>query len=232
MVFDSTKALKCRYTQNYKDEYMCTIDNQHFSLEDEVTFDTTNNGKMFTNNHEVLQIVFDDVKLSYVPNQIFKIFPNVETLFLEQTGLTNWKREFLEGAKRLKTLSIWSSFIKYFGEEAFAEVPQLSSLSIWMSEIRTLSPEMFKHFTNLTELDLRQNIFIYLPDNAFDPVAATVSYINLSRTNLEKIPLRMFKKFGMLVELDLTENNLLPIDASRTFPEKLQKVSVCKFFNQ
>lgn len=226
------KTLISRYTKNYKDEYTCTIEGQEFSREEHLNLDTRDDGNFFSNNHEVVKIVFNDMNMTFVPNVIFKIFPNVKTLFLEQTNLTNWKRDYLEGARKLKSLRIWSSFIAEFDSEAFAEVPQLNSLSIWMSDMRTINGSMFKHFKNLTELDLRHNIFTSFTGNAFDPIAFTVAYINLSRTNLEKIPSGMFVKFERLIELDLSENNLLPINASKTLPYGLQKLHVCKYISE
>ena len=223
-----SKILEIYYTKNYKDEYTCIIEGQEFSEEEELFFNNREKGPFFTEDEEVLEIVFNEMNMTYVPNLIFKIYPNVKTLFLDQTNLKSWKRNYLEGARRLKTLRIWSSSIAQFDGEAFAEVPQLNSLSIWMSDMRTINAAMFKHFTNLIELDLRHNIFVNLPGNAFHLIASTVAYINLSRTNLEKIPSGMFVNFERLVELDLSENNLLPINASTTLPYGLQKLHVCE----
>lgn len=228
VIVDSASSIKCRYNKNENYEYTCTINKQKFTTEDEAFIVTSEDGKFFSDNHELKQVIFEDTKMSFVPTEIFKIFPNLRKLSLEQTGLRNWKRKNLEGARNLKSLVIWSSLIEEFDEESFAEVPRLESLSIWMSEMRIINPAMLRPLTHLKELDLRHNFLILLTENAFDPIAATASYINLSRTFLERIPPGIFKKFKKLVEVDLSENNLLPIDANLTFPATLQKVSVCK----
>lgn len=225
----NTKTLNCNYTQKFEN-YKCTISDQEVPLNDEIVLDSRDNGNLFTSNHEVKEILMENLNISYVPNQIFKIFPNVEILSLEQIALKGWSKEYLEGANKLEKLIIWSSLIEDFEDGAFAEAPQLSSLSIWMSQMKTISPGMFQNLTNLIEVDLRHNNnFIFLLDNAFDFITSTVSYINLSRTDLEKVPTGIFKKCRKLVEVDLTENNLVPINASETFPESLKKLSICKF---
>lgn len=229
----ATIVVKCEMG-NYIDEvYACKIKEQDFEGDPLlVEFDTSGHiGPMSWLNpktdDDVKQVFIGSSKMTAVPTQIFKIFPNLESVYFDRNDLSNWKREYLKGATKLRGLHIWENSISEFSDDAFAEVPDLESLWILENKITTVNPKMFQHFTRLDALDLRYNDFSKnLPVDAFDAVAKTIRYLNLSRTNMTEIPVGMFKKCDNLKKLYIGENKLAPIDASLTFPDKLEKVWV------
>lgn len=232
-VASATIIVKCEMG-NYIDEvYACKIKEQDFEGDPLlVEFDTSGHGGLMSwlnpkTNDDVKQVFIGSSKMSSVPTQMFKIFPNVESVYFDKNDLQDWKREYLKGASKLRALHIWENSISEFGDEAFAEVPDLESLWILENKIITVNPKMFQYFTKLESLDLRYNDFsANLPANVFDAVSKTVCYLNLNRTNMTEIPVGMFKKMENLKKLYIGENKLGPIDASLTFPDKLEKVWV------
>lgn len=229
----ATKILKCDFKVWVKDQYSCKIERQNFADDAEVTFQTTGHATLndvVQSNDDVRQVFFLESKMSHVPNQIFVIFPRVFSVFFEKTGLKQWKREYLKGAKFLRSLNIWENDIEIYKDDAFAEVPQLQVLLILKNKIKTINPNMFNVFHSLDTLDFRHNDFSRnLPIGIFDAVAGSVTDLNLSMNQITEFPVGFFKNFKNLRELNIDENDLAPIDASLTFPNSLKEVYVCKF---
>lgn len=229
LVLSKAKELKCDFDTHTNDEYACKIVNQDFERDFNVTFKTKHGlFNLLTNNDDVKQVFFDRTKMSHVPNQIFVIFPNLQSIYFEKNNLKQWKKDYLKGATKLKSVYIFENEIETFNDDAFEEVSQLESLWIKKNKITTVNPNMFKAFSNLRSLNLSFNdLSLNLPLGVFDAIAKTVESINLSKTGMSQIPVGMFKKFKKLESLYIEDNeNLSSIDATLTFPANLKKVFV------
>lgn len=226
-----SRELKCVFSLNFYDDYDqydCMIENQDFD-DFNITFDTSGH-EVGKSNNDVIEVYIKDSKISHLPNGMFVIFPNLQNLFLDNTYLKQWKREYLRGARNLTNLYILKNDIESFDDDAFAEVPQLESLRIEENKIKFINPNIFKVFSELSVLDLQNNDFsTNLPLGVFDAVKKTLVYLNLQKTKMTKVPVRMFKNFQKLQELTLSYNfNLEVIDASLTFPDTLKEVYTCE----
>jgi Leucine-rich repeat (LRR) protein len=221
----TTKVLKCSYEIFIEDQYGCVIKDQ--DIEDDIDIEFDLSGRDVS---EMEKFTFS-TKMSYVPTQVYTIFPKIISITFEACGFKEWKPEYLAGATNVKRLYIWSNEIRHFDDAAFVEAPQLEYLWIYDHNLKTINPNMFEGSSQLKSLDFRGNDFsANLPLGVFDRVAETLEYLSLSNAQLTKIPEGMFINIAYLKDLNLKGNDLEPIDAVLTFSEELKEVYVGEFF--
>lgn len=224
--------LKCRFEDSEYDKYACVFDNLISDAETAFEIDTTEHVPPKINS-EVEQNIIESTKLSRIIifNEIFKTFPNLDSLQQRDNDLREWKRDFLKGASKLLWLQMWDNPIENFEDDAFAEIPHLEVLWIVNSKITAINSNMFQYFSKLNSLNLSYNDFSSnLNASTFDRVAKTIVYLNMSNTKMTKLPLGIFKKFGQLQELSIEGNDLSPIDVVEIFPDHLDKVTIGEIF--
>ncbi len=173
--------------QNYT---RCWLKNLNVESEDEtVEINRTNYVNI---EQEVVDIRLSN--MSFIPNQIFQIFPNLIILKSlsskkQRYSLKSLKQEHIKGGDKLEILSIQFANFSRINESVLSELPSLRLL------------------------DLSSNLIQEIDDKAFagNP---KLTMINLSGNLIEQIPEKLFEGFGELQEIYLCQNRLQQLDDS------------------
>lgn len=120
-----------------------------------ITINTSANKKR---NDEVEAIWFLSKTIKFVPNVIFKIFPNADYLwFTEFVDLRNIKQEHFEGAANLKLLRIADNMIFELKANVFKKAPNLEVINLLGNQIQYIDSMAFNGLIKLKELILDNN---------------------------------------------------------------------------
>lgn len=214
------KVLKCFFPWCNVGEpcIPCIISNQSIGAEHDLKFDTF--------GAKITCFMFVSTYMSHFPNKLFKDFPALISIKLDNNQLRTWKREYLIGASHLKTLEIKTNPIEHFSGDSFSEALRLESLNIINTNMKSIDPNIFAPLKNLKTLGLQRHKFNNsLSADVFRKAQKLVS-INLSFTDIEKFPDRIFDYNKKLQKLFLHSNVLATFDASLIFPD-LRPLQIC-----
>lgn len=120
---------------------------------------------------DVTSIQFEDsCKLLFIPNTIFKFFPNLITLEVKSTELNCLEQRFFHHAKKLMSISIANNKIKFLHAETFIFAPSLTFIDLQNNQIEEIHDDAFVGLKNLDWLHINNNNLQNLKSEAFRPL--------------------------------------------------------------
>jgi Leucine-rich repeat (LRR) protein len=148
--------------------------------------------------------------LSSVNRDIFKQFPNLESLNLGG-NLRKIKSGSFDSLTNLTVLNLRSNNLQHLDEDLFKSLTNLVSLDLNQNPLKRIPSNLFAHLAALNELNLYGCEILDLEPNTFHGLdnlnKLTLSFIRLTHLNEA-----LFKGLKNLTQLDLSANELTEIN--------------------
>ena len=159
--------LKCEFYDDKFYGYTCVLDEiKLISRTDNLLIDTTSNEK---SNEEVESVIIRNSHLSFVPNQLFNIFPNVKRFYANENNLNlkELQPSDFKGAQNLKGLYLDNNEINTLPDSIFQEAPNLINLLLSKNPIKIIEDFAFYGLENLIVLELSDILVEVVTKNTF-----------------------------------------------------------------
>lgn len=148
---------------------------------------------------------FVSSNLSYVPEQVFRKFPNLEYLSVNGVGLKNFNP--LVNASDLKVVLANNNLITKLDANIFCVSTDMETLSFRKNLIEEVDVNAFHNLGNLRELYLADNKLSSLHMNTFEPLIS-LEILSVSGNQLQSIDIELFHANLQLHEILLYDNKL------------------------
>lgn len=123
---------------------------------EEVTVKTVTNTK--TNNDVELVEFYNDNTVKFIPNIIFKTFPNCSYFYIHHNfKLEEIEKSYFSGALKLKTLWIASNDISQLDKRVFSLAPNIEIINMQGNKIENFHKLAFDGLKNLQQIYLQSN---------------------------------------------------------------------------
>lgn len=153
-------------------------------------------------------VEFTASNLSYIPDQIFKKFPNLEYLSMNSVGLK--KMNPIVNASDLKVILVNHNDISTLDAKTFEVATDLEVLSFRKNQIEEIDMNAFYLLGNLRELYLSDNRILSLHLNTFSPLIS-LEVLAISGNQLQTIDMELFSANLQLREILLYDNKITAV---------------------
>lgn len=153
-------------------------------------------------------VEFVSSNISYVPEIVFKKFPNLEYLNVNGVGLKSFHP--INNASDLKVILANNNQLTKLDANVFCVSTDLETLSFRKNLIEDVDVNAFHNLGNLRELYLSDNRISSLHMNTFAPLIS-LEILGLSGNQLQSIDLELFHANLQLHEILLYDNKLTAI---------------------
>lgn len=153
-------------------------------------------------------VEFASSNISYVPEQVFRKFPNLEYLSVNGVGLKSFRP--LKNASDLKVVLANHNFITSLTEKAFSVSTDLEVLSFRKNQIEDIDVHAFHNLGNLRELYLSDNKLTSVHMNTFAELIS-LEILAISGNLLQTIDLELFHSNLQLHEILLYDNKITSV---------------------
>lgn len=203
---------KCEYSNDHSpilgNVYTCRIKNAILQNgHDKFTITGTHQSKG-RKDLGVKFVEFSSSNLSYIPSQIFRKFPNLEYLNINEVGLK--KINPIVNASDLKVILANNNQITALNAKVFEVSTDLEVLSFRKNQIEEVDVHAFHHLGNLRELYLSDNRILSLHMNTFSPLIS-LEILSISGNQLQTIDMELFQSNLQLREVLLHDNKITAI---------------------
>ena len=139
-----------------KSYYICQINGSLENDQEVVTTDTSENTK---SNAEVPAVYYQHSQtVKFIPNSLFATFVNLEYLVISfGNKFETMKREYLQNAKKLKNLKIFTNSVKKLDGNVFSKAKSLEHINFYKNQIESIHKEAFNGLPNLQGVYLDKN---------------------------------------------------------------------------
>lgn len=157
----------------------------------------------------------------YVPNNIFKFFPNVTEIGIHTAlpQLIKIEKQHFVGLTKLEKLFIVGQRLRHIGPNVFAGAPAITDLFLPSNQIQSINELAFRGLDNCQHLMLNGNQIEKLKAGTFAPMP------NLWSLNLSK------NRLIILTEFTLVGNTLVLLDLSHNKIESIPENIVTNFIS-
>lgn len=153
-------------------------------------------------------VEFTSSNLSYIPDQVFKKFPNLEYLSVNSVGLK--KINPIVDASDLKVILANHNHISSLDAKTFEIATDLEVLSLRKNQIEEIDMNAFHLLGNLRELYLSDNRILSLHMNTFSPLIS-LEILAISGNQIQTIDMELFSANLQLREILLYDNKITAI---------------------
>lgn len=123
--------------------------------------------------------VTTDTKLNFLPRDVGKKFPNLDSYSATECGLKIIRSHYFKGMKKLKTLDLSENDISTIEPGAFKDLKKLDQLHLQNNAIESLDKGVFAKLANLDMLFLQHNRIKFLSMLTFKIPNGQLTSINL-----------------------------------------------------
>lgn len=188
--------------------YTCTA-RVVFVGDSRVVTEVSNNHMSGKTNSDVKGITINHQNIGLVPNNLSYFFPNLESVMMENAGVTLVNRDSLRGLTKLRQLYLYWNNIPAINNDLFIDNPNVAYITFDNNRIRNIAPKVFDHLNQLSTLLFRHS----------DACISEISDNNLEHTVWIIFRMMIYcpPTFDMIEEKLLNGNKLqLKLDAVRT----------------
>ena len=136
----------------------------------------------------------------------------VETLDLNDAGITGLRVDDFDGLISLETLSLMSNRLSRLPSGIFEGLPSLKNLRLDNNQLQNLPDGIFDELTALVALGLNFNELSSVSDGDFDPLTR-LTLLRLDGNQLTVLPDGVFDELAALQALRLDDNELTRLQA-------------------
>lgn len=159
---------------------------------------------------EVMAVNFNNSVVRYLPNKIFKTFPEMIMLTMDRVGLEILEVKSFERAKKLRYLTLESNNLEHLKEFTFIGARNLEFLILGYNKISYVSEEAFYGLDQLRTLDLSYNKIKILKANTLNSLVSLEKFILSSK--LKVIQKDLFKNNLKLHDINLSGNEISAVE--------------------
>lgn len=226
-------TLSCQYYSD-TDVISCSVIDLDVQKEDvEIVWNTLNAEAI----KKVVNLVFYNGSMAYLPNGFGKYLPNLKQMIVESNLNTKIiARSNFENMNNLTNLIIYDNDIEVIDEESFWDLPNLETLHISYNRLSLLYDRLFEENQKLKHVRLKsnklletlpkhlfkQNLFletVWLNDLSLKTIekeifeqSKNLLVLNLELNQLTTLPKHLFQNNLLLQVVSLDSNSLTAID--------------------
>lgn len=208
----SGREAKCEFSNEHNpmlgNVYSCKIKNAVMLTDHDKLTITGSHQSKGRKDLSVKFIEFTASNISYIHNQIFKKFPNLEYLSVNSAGIK--KINTLVNASDLKVILANNNEISALDANVFDIATELEILSFRKNQIEEIDVHAFHLLGNLRELYLSDNRISSLHINTFSPLIS-LEILSISGNELQTIDLELFASNLQLREILLYDNKITAV---------------------
>ena len=171
----------CKFTnKTFEDvvHYSCLVYNTTL-LDDTAKVDINTQSIQHSNDSVTLLSYMDGNKLTFIPNSIFKTFPNLKIFIISNnTLLDNLRPGYFLYATRLVELEITGNPIEILNRYIFEEAARLKMINLHDNQIESIHWLAFQGLNNLLEINLKGNKIIKLEPATFSQLLS-IGIVNM-----------------------------------------------------
>ena len=146
-------------------------------------------------NTEITTLTFaTSCTLSYIPNEVFTIFPNINIFQGSGTKLERLHSDFFINATNVVTLYLYSNKISKVEARTFIHMPKMNQIQLYSNTIKEIDYDAFQGLPIMTILYLHANQIRSLSSDVFVPLTKITNLylssnacINKDFTNLNGV---------------------------------------------
>jgi Leucine-rich repeat (LRR) protein len=159
-------------------------------------------------NADVKRVSVEFSEISFVVNQLFTTFPNVNDLYIHLTTLKKFHLGAFNNARNLENLSIkFNNDLREISARAFVGAQSLVKLNLARNQLESIDAAAFDGLKSLTTLDLKWNNLQQLPGTVFSVLPA-LQNIYLTDNKLVKLEGGLFSSNLELLEILIHSNQI------------------------
>jgi hypothetical protein len=151
LIFDCTYSVTTVWTQ--PNLYTCTAKVVYIGDARNVT-GVSENHSPGKGNIDVKGLGITGQQIGFVPKDIKRFFPNLESFMIQSAGIREISAEDIEGFPKLRELHLYGNPITQVSNNLFAKTPLVESISFNQNPIQHSSQNVFDHLVNLKRLYL------------------------------------------------------------------------------
>ncbi|XP_062267085.1 leucine-rich alpha-2-glycoprotein-like [Platichthys flesus] len=156
------------------------------------------------------EVVCNEVPLTEFPSE--GLPRNTTMLTIQLTNITSISERQLSATPLLQELHLFSNHLQHLSSNLLRGVPHLNTLDLTGNRLAELPAVVFSH-APLRSLVLKDNL-IEMPDAGWVPDNSTLTWLDLSRNRMRKVPTALLQRLPQLESLDLSHNHLETISAN------------------
>lgn len=153
-------ALNCTFDNHdsvYQTIYSCIVHNLHTTLKDRTVTEVIGDHKYGKSNDDVKQVFIKFQNVPYLPLNIGKFFPNLETFYVTKSNVQHLMNGDLDGLNKLKIFDVSHNPVEQIGEEFFNGQKTLEKISFYDCHIKKVNRGALDDFSNLKAVFFDQN---------------------------------------------------------------------------
>lgn len=223
MKFLSAINIECRFYK-YSNYYACeTFANQIATENETMSFCGDHYRGLSEKNVDLLS--FYESSISYLPDNLFYVFPNIKKLHCNACMLRKLSQCSFRNARSLKYFYARRGNIERLTEDTFLFTPNIEDLRLDAHMIEVIEENAFNGLANLKILDLYHNFIKNIDETTFKPLAS-LEELWLANNRIEILDPKIFKSNTKLKKLYLSRNRISVID-----PKLLQNLNKLETIN-
>jgi Leucine-rich repeat (LRR) protein len=229
-------------------QYMCELNNITIPDVPNAVFIIGGIHTLGRNNANVQRVLILNSNIPFVISQLFTTFPNVNTVTIQNTGLTRIQSNaFLNGSNIERVEISFNQNLRSIEANAFLGLARAISLDLTSNSIETLHENAFNGLNSLEFLTVNRNLISQLPSVIFAPLRSLqtlyfennqmvsldgglfagnpeLSIATFSRNQINEIGRNFLDSLKQLRYLELFENVCVRSSWYVEIPEKIEVI--------
>ena len=205
--FENELDIECDFEENGP-EYTCSAKNLIVTKENSTINSASGKHARNKRSDDVSTITITDQNVKYIPTGLYKTFPLLKRLVIENSKLSKLSHPAFENLGHITILDIRGNKIIHIEPKFFDPVDELVELYLPRNEIKSLPPKLFEPLYKLKIIDLSDNEITSVVATLI-PLKNSVESFAISNNNLKKIDPRLSKRIGKANMIDFSSNECI-----------------------
>ncbi|XP_031549743.1 lutropin-choriogonadotropic hormone receptor-like isoform X2 [Actinia tenebrosa] len=159
------------------------------------------------NKTEVHCLILSNNRLQNVTKSMFSSLKDLETLMLDDNGLTIIQPQAFNGLVSLRVLILSKNKIKHLSSSMFSGLTNLTELRLDFNEVTSIESGAFNHLTSLRILSMGRNQIKHLTSSMFSGLT-NLQMLTIEENGLMSVHPGALDDLISLTELNLEKNQL------------------------
>ena len=197
---------ECRFESQF--DYFCHAENVFIETRNVKVVRIIGEHRLNLSNKDVTALKIVNQTLEVIPYNLGNLLPNLQSVFIESSRLSEIRKENFEGLRNIKQLTIKGNNLKEIVDATFEGFTQLQVLDLSFNCIATLAERIFENLTTLKTLNLSHNQLTSL--NAWMiPARNAIENFICSQNQLTSIDPRLIRRLKSVRLLDFEDNKCI-----------------------
>lgn len=210
--------LECKFDTNSQELYTCHVENFSVESNDESFSYVVGAHEDRQSSKDVGVIQFDELKSSFLPVELDKVFPNLMWYIAISLPLKSVGRKNFKGLSDLVYLQLHSCSLKVLPKTTFYDLTELAVLNLENNKIRSIHREAFIKNPQLLRVYLCYNQMSALDGSLFIRNRKLQDF-TMTNNKLKEIGAELLIRLDALKKVDLVGNDCINL----CFPDSATK---------